>query len=335
MTKTFYESRNRIRTHYIKNDYGTFIVFDYFIRNRKIYFISTYYSPTKPTFKLNLEKVPLIEFSLKEQEPVRYFSGAIDDSQKEFSLYINGNVHVIQPVIVKELAVKHKLVVATLFKNETPSMIRRFLDYYRRQGVDHFYLYYNGATLPLGLHESQSLPVSSDITYRTWDFPYLLSADDGYLHCAQAVFLTTFRLRHFDDCEWAMLIDLDEFIWSLDEGILLIDYLNTVVDSEVNVVKLQNYWSKVPDVGGVMSFSGVGLGWIHRTKCIYRRSYRGYFGIHAPKSNNDTVIMECHDLYLLHLTTLHPERNLLIQPPILNTGISLLGIERESVNATA
>lgn len=320
---TFYENRNMIRTPYIKDEYKTFIVFDFFIRNKKIYFVSTYYSSLTPVFSLKIEKVALTDFQVKEQEPIHYLSGAVD-GRREFNLFINGNFFCVQPALVKPLIIRRRLVVATLFKNETVAMINRFLSYYRGQGVDYFYLYFNGPELPVGL------PQGLDIMYRIWDYPYLLKADDGYLHCAQSVFLLTFKLRHFDDCDWALLIDLDEFVWSLDEGITLIDYL-TELDDSVNVVKLQNYWSMVPDSGGPISFSGIGLGWINRTKCIYRNSFKGYFGIHAPKSHHNIDFLhteiQCNDLYLLHLTTLHPERNGLLQVPILNTGISLLSIE--------
>lgn len=312
---TYYEQRNNMHGSIIRLD-NNIVIYDFFIRNQKIYFVSTFFTPTKPNLRLNIADVKLQEVRMNEYEPLRYFWGFVG-TKKTFRLFINGNAHTIEPVIINPLVKPDNLAIATLFKFETAAMITRFLTYYRTQGCTMFYLYYNGPKLPADLVKGP------DIVYRLWDFTYFLK--DVYIHCAQTVFLTTVKLRHFMDCEFLALIDMDEFIANVDESVLLVDYLkSTPVDCDV--IKIENYWAKCSDTGGPIIYSSEGLGFIHRTKCIYKRSFKGHFSIHGPKKTQGFKMYECNDLKLLHLTTMHSERNVLIKEPILSTVQHLISL---------
>jgi len=308
---------NKICGSTIYNYNGAVIIYDFFIRNQKIYFISTFWSPVQPAFHLRIENVKLQEFGLNQQEPVRYISGFVGE-KKKFNLYVNGFLHNITPVVLTLISVLHKLAIATLFKYETSGMVQRFITYYRAQGCTMFYLYFNGPVLPA------DLPTGPDIQYRLWDFIYFLQ-DTEYRHCAQSVFLTTVKFRHLPDCEFLALIDMDEFIYNIDSSVLLVDYLAGLSDV-VDVIKIQNHWSTCSDSGGPIMYNSEGLGFLHRTKCIYRRSFKGHFAIHEPKVATGVYkVYECSVLMLLHLTTLHKDREVLIQAPM-KTDLELLAI---------
>ena len=210
------------------------------------------------------------------------------------------------------------MAIATLFKFETPGMVQRFIEYYRLQGVEAFYFYFNGPELPAGM------PEDVDVFYRLWDFPYWNKADFQYMHCAQSVFLTTVRLRHLADCEWLALIDFDEFIYydgASGCAKRLVDYLDSC--KSYDVVRVRNHWSTCPDSGGPISFVEESGDWIDRTKCIYRRCFNGQFAIHGPKKPELFKEFRALDLKLLHLTMLHPERKELIKEPLMKTGCTL------------
>ena len=314
---SYYNKRGRLDGAVIYDEGGSIVVYDTFIRREKLYFISTFHNSVYPRFKIKIEGCKVNEVALNEQEPVRYFVCDVA-SKTKFNMYMNGNISVLEPTVVLPLARRWKLAVATLFKFETVAMVERFLDYYRRQGVEMFYLYFNGPELPAGLVNDV------DVHYRLWDFPYWNKPDFTYMHCAQSIFLTTVRLRHLDDCEWLALIDLDEFIYhGIEMGTSgrLVDYLESC--KSYDVVRMRNHWSSCPDDGGPITFAVESGDWLDRTKCIYRRSFNGQFAIHGPKNIGNFKEFRALDLRLLHLTTLHPERKELIKGLVLRTGALL------------
>lgn len=306
---SFYNKRGLIETQHLYDENGTIIVYDVFIRDKKLYFISTFISETVPQFRIKVEGHSLIEFGLNEPEPVRYFFCMIKDNATEFNIFINGNISLLKPAIVIPLKHKHALGIATLFKFESGPNIQRFLDYYRMQGVTAFYLYYNGAELP------DDLPNDIDVFYRVWNFPYW-NTNKTYMHGAQSIFLTTVRHRHLDDCMWLALVDLDEFIYG---SCPLVHYLRSL-PLLYDVVRIQNYWSRCPDGGGPITYCSEGGDWLNRTKCIYRRGFKGQFSIHGPKPVGDFKEFRAADLKLLHVVNeIHNDRLELIKAPTLET----------------
>jgi hypothetical protein len=301
----------------IRNDSGTIIVYDMFIRGERLYFISTFTSCISPVFRLKIEDHRVNEVALNEQEPMRYFVCDIKNGLRRFNLYVNGNIFVIEPPVLLKRC--HSLAVITLFKHETGPQIQRFLEYYRMKGVDAFYLYYNGSSLPEGL------PEDVDVFYRLWDFDYW-NKDMEYMHGAQSIFLTMVRCRYVDDCDWLILVDLDEFIYhTLEYSLSLVDYLKRC--ASFDVVRIRNYWGTCLDSGGPITFNSVGGDWINRTKCIYKRGFKGYFAIHGPKAVGDYKEFRAEDLKLLHVVSpQHPERLALVVAPLLKTRLSLSAV---------
>ena len=314
---SYYNKRGRLDGAVIYDEGGSIVVYDTFIRRGKLYFVSTFHNSVYPKFRIKVEGCKITEVALNEQEPVRYFVCDVGIKDK-FNIYVNGNIHVLEPTVLAPLARRWKLAVATLFKFETVAMVERFLDYYRRQGVEMFYLYFNGSELPVGLVDDV------DVCYRLWDFPYWNKPDFDYMHHAQSIFLTTIRLRHLDDCEWLALIDLDEFIYhhiEMRRSGRLLDYLESC--KSYDVVRVRNHWSSCPEGGGPITFVAESGTWLDRTKCIYRRSFNGQIAIHGPKELGNFKEFRALDLKLLHLTMLHPERKELIKGVVLQTGILL------------
>lgn len=313
--KRFMPSRwvNNRNCHGIYPNWATVIdlpdckIYDIFIKNNNIYLISTYITPNDTSVTITVNDVILSEFSRKEYEPLRYFYGSLPDSN---TLVIKINNMLYKTIVVDDIEhiepiqTRHKLAYATLFKDDY-SFIEHSVNYYRKQGVDCFYLYYNGSVLP------ENMPQGEDIIYRLWDIqPYMYkSTGCNFIHNAQTAFLTMFQLKYFDDNEYVILGDLDEFIIVYNSDITLVDKLNQLNE---DVVKVKNHWATID--GNTITYNSLALDENKQAKCIYKGSYTKAIGIHYPKDN---VTYESSDLRMLHMNNvLHPERLSMIKPPL-------------------
>lgn len=143
---------------------------------------------------------------------INNFSIVIKNSGNEPSLFAYKEP--ITKTIVKQ---KYTLSIMTLFYREKNKDLDIFYRYYIDQGVDHFFMYYNGE-----ISEKKNLPIDSKITYIEWNFKYLLQ-QDILKHHAQIPAMIHFHKKYLPYCEYAMMIDTDEFICCKENTIK--DYL--------------------------------------------------------------------------------------------------------------
>ena len=279
-------------------------IYDIFIKNSQIYLISTHISSKDKDVTVSINDIELSEFSKNEWEPMRYFVGPIPNSDT-IIIKINNkicktiNINSIEHCIPIEN--KHKLAFATLFKDDY-YFVEKTVNHYRKQGVDCFYLYYNGANLPDGL------PQAPDIIYKTWNIQPYTWNNSEWIHNAQTTFITSFRLKYFEDNEWIIMADIDELIINC-EGDQITDILDMNTD---DYIRTGNCWAKLSN-NDILYSSEV----IPRlSKCIYRGTYKKWPGIHYPKDISDNNISNC--LKMLHVTdVLHPDRIKLMKEPFL------------------
>ena len=295
----------------LKDLSGNVIIYDYFIRDGFFYLISIYWSDASPRLQVLVNDEPAKEYGYQEYMSTRYFVSPCQDTGLVW-VTINNVQYELMPDIIKKRTHNHKLGIVLNFKYESVAWIRRFLDYYRAQGVDAFYFYYNGYVLPAGL------PKGSDIIYRVWDCPFKI-LNNRFIHSAQTVAYCSFRWRYYDDCDWVAVIDLDEFICDIYEKGRVIDILNK---TDCSVVMINNYWGSVGPEGGVIRYSMLSCGFAYdngRTKCIYNtRKYKGEFAIHLPKGN--CMMIKSNRLIFIHIIDcLHPERAAALIQPINTT----------------
>jgi hypothetical protein len=295
----------------LKDLSGNIIIYDYFIRGGFFYLISTYWSDNSPKLVVKVNDLPVSEYGYQEYMSTRYFVCPMQDTGLVW-VTINGVSYELMPDIIKSRGSQHKLGIVLNFKYETAAWIRRFLDYYRGQGVGAFYFYYNGPVLP------DNLPTGNDIKYKVWDCPFKIF-NNRFIHSAQTTAYCSFRWRYYDDCEWVAAIDFDEFICDITEKGRLVDVLSKM---DCGVVMINNYWSSVGSEGGLIKYStkSCGFGFDNgRTKCIFNtKKYRGEWGIHLPKGN--CMMIKSKRLIFFHIIDcLHPERTELLIEPIKKT----------------
>jgi len=295
----------------LKDLCGNVIIYDYFIRNGVFYMISTYWSDSSPHLTVLINDNPAYEKGYQEYMPSRHFSYPTGNTGLVW-VTINGVNYELMPEIIKGESHKHKLVIVLNFKHESASWIRRFLDYYKKQGADAFYFYYNGSVMPV------DLPQGPDILYRLWDCKFKILTN-RFIHSAQTAAYCSFRYRYYDDCEWVAIIDLDEFIFDLTETGRIVDILKK---TECDVIMIDNYWASVGPLGGGITYSLISCGFAYdngRTKCIYNtQKYRDEWSIHWPK--NDCKMLKSKRLGFLHIIDcLHPDRKGSLLQPIKTT----------------
>lgn len=100
------------------------------------------------------------------------------------------------------------LVLMTMFFTETKEELEHFYYYYRKQGVEKFFMFYNG-----DLKVKQDLPISSDIEYIEWNFVYWQCFEDQRFHHAQVAALTTFYHKYNMFFNYCIMCDTDEYIY--------------------------------------------------------------------------------------------------------------------------
>jgi len=115
----------------------------------------------------------------------------------------------------------------TLFLREKNDALNKFYDYYRKQGVGHFYMYYNG-----DLNDRKGLPKYDDVSYHEWNFPYVAFG----CHHAQVPAINDFSKRYMHFHDWCIMADIDEFIFS-PEGSLL-NYFKNLSASNKNITPI-------------------------------------------------------------------------------------------------
>lgn len=204
-----------------------FLFFDAFIRDRRLVLVSTYYPDVLFDFAhvdVRLDGTPLRQFEeigRNEYEPTRAIVYPLDEVPLRGSheLTVRYESQTLAAPLVPQATAAKTFAVATLFREI--AAVATFHRYYKQQGVERFYLFYNG-TLP---KVRQRLPEADDIVYGEWDFVHKLDRrSDAFStrlvdaqaarnwHHAQTAFLTMVRHRFFPDCSFLAHVDLDEFL---------------------------------------------------------------------------------------------------------------------------
>lgn len=277
----------------IQDTKGRQLVYDAFVRDGYLYLVSTYYHYREGPMRIELDGVLATEVGRNEYEPVRYFR--VPCSTPPTHVIIDGTRYAF-PTVVEVLPVvaPSGFAIATLFKDDH-AHIPEMVDWYRAQGVTHFYLYYNGPVFPAGL------PQAPDITYRLWNFRYWNPGVDyrdretGWVHAAQTAFLTAVRLRWLPQHEWFGLVDIDEAV-TVVSGQRLDDFLRDV-SGTYNAIRVRNHWAFRSHDRIVYTMNADS--WVHRTKVFYRFTYTGLCGVHHPKEQDRCLNTE--NARLLHI----------------------------------
>ena len=198
-------------------DFIDFTLFDIFKKLDKIYI----------NLSINDSVVPYKELIVKMNSKILLFNSQIVKDSNEPTLILIYNVphsanipdtlhfevtynNQTYKTISKEIVPlinKKKLALTTLFKDDFEHF-PMFYKYYKEEGVEHFYMYYNGIID----NKIKELFNKKDVTLIEWDFRYW-NCRHKYIHHAQLGQIHNFLYKYGKDSyEYTIFCDLDEYL---------------------------------------------------------------------------------------------------------------------------
>ena len=201
-------------------------------------------------------------------------------------------------VIPGKSPTKKHFTFTTLFKDDYTAFTP-FYDYYKKQGIDHFYMYYNGKITD----KIRNVFNKSDVTLIEWDFEYRQTMSDGSRrHYTQPAHINH-SLYYFgkDNSKYMLFADLDEFLYIKNKT------LKAYIDEypNIEVFAFRNIWARFKKTNfkkfpnsfyannDISEYSS-------RSKCIYLTDNVRSVQIHCPHemvSKKDPIIDKSNIMY--------------------------------------
>ncbi len=268
-------------------DFNDFTVFDIFIKKEFVYVILSINNQEIHESKLNVSiNSQVLNFHSKHvrngpSEPILIF--IYNNPLKEYHNivqaevnYNNQNKQMIAEYIINE-SYLYNLTITTLFKDDY-NLFPLFYEYYKNQGVEHFYMYYNGIITK----EIKELFNKSDVTLIEWNFRYSLS-NCKYWHHAQLGQMhdALYKYGKFNS-KYMIFCDLDEYLNIKNNTIKNFIFQNP----NIRTFGFCNFWSrtldnKIPDKFPNEFMIGEKLMYGARSKNIYKTDEVMVIGIHS------------------------------------------------------
>lgn len=315
--------------------FGELIIKDY-----SLYCISTYYNDSPFDYKnvsMIINNELLTEFKeegYNEPEPCRVIIYSLLKKSLKYNVEVKyktiTNKYTIYPFITSS----NTFTACTLFKDDYIH-IESYYNYYKSQGVDKFYLYYNGNISKI----YDKLFKANDIEYHEFNITYFddkpinkykgyydINIKPNYKYHAQMMFLTICKIIYLPNTEYLLLNDLDEYIYNPKNTLLEKVKLNNAI-----CITFPNKWSKIQEETKekiILNVASISHSMIKhdkneckkicngfdRSKCVYSKYYKGFFGIHHPKKYKDYI--KDNETVMYHIIDKgHSERTHLIVDP--------------------
>lgn len=229
-------------------DFNDFTIFDAFVKDKLVYLILSINNipldNSQIIVKLNNNVLQFkYKYEKNKYEPILIFVYDIYNnidlqSTLDFELIYKSQVFKknIEYVSIDN---KKNLALTTLFKDDY-NLFPSFYKYYKSQGVEHFYMYYNGVLTS----DIRNVYNYDDVTLIEWNFRYWNPTTYKYNHHAQMGQIHHALYKYGkQNYEYMIFNDLDEYLFIPD--IKLIDHINN--NKQIDVFGFCNTWSKTVD----------------------------------------------------------------------------------------
>jgi hypothetical protein len=319
------------------------LFFDIFYKNNKIYMIMPIYNtpalPEHIKLTVNNKVLHITESHVKDSnEPILIYIyeyitppnsvievnvKLINNMTKTYAL-----IHIyIQPQPQPQTGITNKrsnklLALTTLFKDDY-CLFPLFYNYYKEQGVDHFYMYYNGFIIP----EIRKVFDKPDVTLVEWNFNYWNPRGVKYDHHAQIGQMHHALHKYGKDIyDYMIFCDLDEYLHipknKCIETIADIadltpnseEYIDNTIrrfiinNPDIDIFGFCNFWSNTMDDNIPSTpylpnkFLSVlePVRYLERSKNIYKVSSINTIGIHQVGYNFYSTMKHIIDLKMYH-----------------------------------
>ena len=276
-----------INTFILDDDYNLF--YDIFYKNNNIYIILPIYNDPIDSSSI---KIKVDNDELKT--PITYIYKLGNESILIFIYNYLSNVDVINVTIeynniIKIFKLNHikvnecnvnELSLTTLCKNDY-RIFPIFYEYYKNQGVSHFYIYYNGIITS----EIQKVFNLDNVTLIEWNFKYWNDRTKiKYPHHAQTGQINHALYRYGKDIsDYMLFCDLDEYCYIPNFSIK--QYI--LDNNDINMIGFCNYWSNTIDNKYPEKFPNKfltvkeGIPYPGRSKTLYKTNSINIVGVHT------------------------------------------------------
>ena len=140
-----------------------------------------------------------------------YFIDCLDYYQYLYEIVVNDLKKTYNLKNIVTNTQKQFLTLTTLFKHDY-HLFPFFYNYYTKQGVSHFYLYYNGIIMP-EIYTLFNQPRYKNVTLIEWNFHYWNPRNFKYWHHAQMGQIHHALYRYGKDIsEYMIFCDFDEYL---------------------------------------------------------------------------------------------------------------------------
>jgi hypothetical protein len=306
------------------------LFFDIFYKNNKIYMIMPIYNePAFPgyiTITINNQILKLTDSHVKDSnEPILVFiyeyisppNSVIKVNIKLVNNMIKSyDLHHIHTNMNHNIHPNNFLALTTLFKNDY-YLFPLFYNYYKEQGVQHFYMYYNGIVTP----EISNIFNKPDVTLVEWNFHYWNPRGVKYPHHAQMGQMHHALYKYGKDIyDYMIFCDLDEYLHIPKNKFIetttpnITQYSNNTLQQfiknkpEIDIFGFCNFWANTIDDSIPSTpylpkkFLAVSepVEYLERSKNIYKVSSINTIGIHQIGYNFYSTLSGILDLNMYH-----------------------------------
>ena len=292
----------------------TYLFFDIFCRNYELIIISPIvnklelnkikFNYNKP---INLKTVLYTEWMIVSVYDIM----AYPNHDINISVTFNNNTknYILQHLVFEK---KYLLAQTTLFKDDH-YLLRKFVNYYTKQGVEHFYLYYNSSTELEFKNEN--------VTMINWDYTYYYNNKQCFGH-AQAGHLNHSLYKYgIPLTQYIVYNDLDEYMIT-NKNVSIKDivikypnvdtfmFANIWADTIENPIDMGNYYKDIGDdldlpdkfyINTNTNPLGQHSKCIHKTSSIYLIQ-----NIHMGEYYNNSKLVYSKNLFMFHFLRWSP-----------------------------
>ena len=283
-----FSSLNSMKLKSVKKNH---FIFDIFITNKELYFVgpaisgfninllSIYNNDTELILKKNfttfktLEDFMLLIYECSNEESVIDIHVKYRDEIEKFKILNQTN-----------LEIKHKLSITTLCSKDY-KIFPMWHEYYKKQGVDHFFIYFNGI-----IEDKISYFDYDDVTLVEWPFKYWRPNVKGKHNAQPAHMNHSLYLFGKPTSEYMIFCDLDEFLQThlgkeIPNDMISIKQL-LLNKPHIDIITFRNLWARTIDNKIPESFPdnflvSQHIQQVERKKNLYRTSKINAVSIHS------------------------------------------------------
>jgi len=325
--------QNILKINYFELTDTKLLFFDIFYKNNKIFLIMPIYNKqadhNQIFVSINNNRLTLSEYYVKDSwEPALIYvynytqsTNTIDDQSLHDTDICNivtvdiecNNIkktYNLQHIRTTSSETKKFLAVTTLFKNDY-KLFPLFYNYYKDQGVSHFYMYYNGI---LTQEIRQIFNIYRGVTLIEWNFHYWNIPAYKYCHHAQMGQIHHAIHRYGKDiCDYMIFCDLDEYLHipesKFEKNNKSTNTLKTFIQNNpsIEIFGFRNIWANTIDnkcptrklPNKIVVSNDVDI-YTCRSKNIYKVSSINTVGIHDIGKNLTHLYKNITDLSMYH-----------------------------------